>query len=67
MFPTLEEESQKKAPSVAEVKRLNFIIADFSQNISIVLQKKYEKKKGKSIFRPYEVNSSITEAICVIQ
>ena len=66
MFPTLEEESQKKAPSVAEVKRLNFIIADFSQNISIVLQKKYEKK-GKSIFRPYEVNSSITEAICVIQ
>ena len=44
MFPTLEEESQKKAPSVAEVK--SQILAKISQ----LYCKKNTKKKNETLY-----------------
>ena len=59
------QKSPMKFPSIARAKRSRFIMADFSQNVSILFRK---SKKRKSIrFRPYEINISILEVLRAIQ
>ena len=54
-----------KIPSIAGGKRLKFLMVHFNQDIPIYLENN-KKEWWKAKLRPYEVNKSITEVLCVM-